>query len=317
MALQAFGVISIAQADPPQLVHPVDCVLGETCFIQNYVDHDPSPDYADFSCGPLSYDGHKGTDFALPSLEVMMSGVSVLAAAPGVVSGVRDGMPDQEFNEQNAATVQGRDCGNGVAIDHGDGWVTQYCHMKQDSVAVTLGQRVTTGETLGQVGLSGRTQFPHLHISLRQNERVVDPFRPDPKTTNCAPSPQTLWKSPTKYVPGGLIQVAFAPGIPQFKTIKSGMAAHPKLPAQAKALVLFAYGFGSRAGDSVILEIIGPQGNVLTHTEILEKTQAQYFRASGRRTPMGGWLPGVYHGKVEVLRDGVALDSGAATVLIQ
>jgi len=61
---------------------PVDCTLGETCFIQNFVDRDPGPGAADFTCGPMTYDGHKGTDFALPSLAAMRQGVDVLAAAP-------------------------------------------------------------------------------------------------------------------------------------------------------------------------------------------------------------------------------------------
>ena len=81
-------------AGAPLLQQPIDCELGETCYIQNYVDADPSSDYADFACGKLSYDGHKGTDFALPTLADMQRGVDVLAAAPGRVLGTRDGMKD-------------------------------------------------------------------------------------------------------------------------------------------------------------------------------------------------------------------------------
>ena len=42
---------------------PIDCTLGDTCYIQNYVDTDPSEEALDFQCGSLTYDGHKGTDF--------------------------------------------------------------------------------------------------------------------------------------------------------------------------------------------------------------------------------------------------------------
>ena len=62
-------------AGAPTFSLPVDCTLGESCFIQNYVDQDPGPRAQDFTCGPLTYDGHKGTDFALPSTEIMAQGV--------------------------------------------------------------------------------------------------------------------------------------------------------------------------------------------------------------------------------------------------
>ena len=41
---------------------PVNCSGVEFCAPQNYFDHDPSPTYSDYVCGPLSYDSHTGTD---------------------------------------------------------------------------------------------------------------------------------------------------------------------------------------------------------------------------------------------------------------
>ena len=89
-----FAVFPLGLTAQPHLALPLDCTLGESCFIQNYVDDDPGPGAADFTCGALTYDGHKGTDFALTSIAAMEAGVTVRAAAPGVVRGVRDGMPD-------------------------------------------------------------------------------------------------------------------------------------------------------------------------------------------------------------------------------
>ena len=78
------GSASLAAAEPFSLDFPVDCTLGETCYIQQYVDHDPGPGARDFTCQGLSYDGHKGTDIALPTLAAMAQGVRVRAAAPGI-----------------------------------------------------------------------------------------------------------------------------------------------------------------------------------------------------------------------------------------
>ena len=49
-------VATPALAGPLQLALPLDCTLGETCFIQNYVDNDPGAGAADFTCGTLTYD---------------------------------------------------------------------------------------------------------------------------------------------------------------------------------------------------------------------------------------------------------------------
>src|SRR3546814_4129881 len=48
---------------------PVGCAMGAVCTVQNYIDHDPGPGWRDHSCGPLSYDGHRGIDIRVRSEE--------------------------------------------------------------------------------------------------------------------------------------------------------------------------------------------------------------------------------------------------------
>lgn len=178
---------------------PIDCTLGDTCYIQNYVDHDPSDAASDFQCGGLTYDTHKGTDFGLISLAAMERGVNVFASAPGTVHGVRDIL----FTSDLSSEINGHDCGNGVVVAHDNGWETQYCHMREGSVSVIVGDLVEPGDVLGQVGLSGRTQFPHVHISVRQGGQLVDPFAPD-GVINCGTlAPYTLWAVPIDTPAGG------------------------------------------------------------------------------------------------------------------
>lgn len=285
---------------------PIDCDLGDSCFIQNYVDHDRGPAAQDFTCGPLTYDGHKGTDFALPSLQAMQAGVTVHPAAAGVVRGWRDGMPDQVVTADTLAGLKGRECGNGVVIEHGDGWVSQYCHMKQGSIAVENGQPVTPDSILGMVGLSGRSEFPHLHLSLRHNDKVVDPFQPG--ASGCAAKGSTpLWATPLAYRPGGLIGAGFDTQIPSFAAVKSGGSPITALSRNAPAIVLFGYGYGARKGDQVRLTIGGPLGKLTGDLVTLTKPQAQFFRASGKKRPPGGWPAGRYIGHVRFERDGVLL----------
>ena len=49
-------------APPLSLTQPIDCILGDTCYIQNYVDTEPFETASDFQCVSLTYDTHKGTE---------------------------------------------------------------------------------------------------------------------------------------------------------------------------------------------------------------------------------------------------------------
>lgn len=315
-ALIASLVTAPALAGDISLSLPIDCTIGEDCRIQQYVDRDPGPGFEDFACGGLSYDGHKGTDFALETLQEMRRGVAVLAAADGVVVGLRDGMEDRTYSPDHDEEIGGRDCGNGVLLRHADGWETQYCHLRNGSVRLRKGDTVRRGDVLGLVGLSGRTQFPHVHLTLRKDGAVVDPFVPDMDRA-CGPAETTLWQEPLAYAPGGLIQAAFAPGLPTYDAVRAGTAGHDTLPAQAKALVVYAYAFGGREGDRIALRIDGPDGVVFDQSVTLDKDQALFFRAGGKRLRGEGWPTGAYTGMVRMLRDGVELDRLITAVQIE
>jgi Peptidase family M23 len=304
-------VLTLALACPAgafELEWPLDCTLGDTCHIQQYVDHDPGPAATDFTCGPLSYDGHDGTDIALPTRADMAAGVSVLAAAAGTVGGMRDTVADL------APVVPGKECGNGVVIDHGEGWVTQYCHMRRGSLVVQPGQQVSAGTVLGLVGQSGQADFPHLHLSVRHDGVEVDPFQPE--AGSCALTPgATLWATPVPYEPGGFLAAGFYDAIPQFDALRAGLETSP-LPATAPGLVVWAYAFGTRSGDRMVFQVTGPDGDFLTQDVAIDKTQAQMFRAVGKRLTTAGWAPGPYHGTVRLLRDGVEIDRIEARVAV-
>jgi len=311
----AMSLVASSAASDFLLQVPVACSVGADCHIQNYFDHLPSEAAQDYRCGALSYDGHKGTDFALPTLAEMRAGVDVLAAAPGVVRGVRDGMADVRHAPENAAAIANRECGNGVVIAHEDGWETQYCHMRQGTVRVSPGERVPAGAVLGKVGLSGKTQFPHLHLSVRKDGRPVDPFVPDGPMDCTAPT-EDLWAGTLDYQAGGLLSVGFSDEIPDYAVVLDGTAARTDLSTRAPALVLFGLAFGGRAGDVMRLEVSGPQGMVFAQDVILEKTQAQVYRASGRRLTESQWKSGTYTGTVDLLRNGMSISRKTISIRI-
>lgn len=64
--------------------------------------------------------------------------------------------------------------GNLVVIEHPDGTETRYAHLS--GLAVRPGDMVARGQTVGQVGSTGRSTGPHLHFELRVGGQAVDPL---------------------------------------------------------------------------------------------------------------------------------------------
>lgn len=297
-----------ALAEPPALRLPVDCRLGDNCWIVNYADTDPGEDASDFMCGGLSYDAHNGTDFGLADLVAMETGVPVLAAAGGKILRMRDGvadiMPDRE--EQAVMLAENRGCGNGVYIDHGGGWQTIYCHMKQGSIVVRPGQDIEEGAVLGQVGHSGIAEFPHLHFGLFHEGSPVDPFTGLAGGKGCmAEGAAPLWAGAEgiAYQPVSLYAAGFKAGVPDFEAVKIDSHSPQTLPAQSEAMTFWVAFYGAVKGDLITIEIRDPQGNILARREIIQdKNRARQFYYVGRKAPPGGFAGGTYTGSVQLAR---------------
>ena len=65
--------------------------------------------------------------------------------------------------------------GNAVVIDHGGGLATLYAH--QSKIAVSVGQIVDRGQTVGYIGCTGYCTGPHLHFEARESGVPVDPMK--------------------------------------------------------------------------------------------------------------------------------------------
>ena len=105
------------------------------------------------NCGSESHGGRfrYAFDFRMPV------GSPVIAARPGVVVTVRDGNPDgtRRVGDENF-----------LIIEHDDGELSRYIHLRQDGVLVAEGERVAAGDTVALSGNSGRSVFPHLHFDV-------------------------------------------------------------------------------------------------------------------------------------------------------
>ncbi len=108
---------------------------------------------------------HKGIDLVLWKGWSALS--SIGAAWDGVVTDIRDGV-------EGFDTV--RSAGNRVTIDHGDGVVTKYYHLRNGSVCVSVGDHVTAGQQIGCMGSTGYSTGAHLHFQLEIFGEPTDPL---------------------------------------------------------------------------------------------------------------------------------------------
>ncbi|MCH7935731.1 MAG: M23 family metallopeptidase [Proteobacteria bacterium] len=297
-----------AEAKPPALGLPIRCRPGKDCWLVNFVDVDPGPGRRDYACRKRTYNGHKGTDIAIRDLAVMAEGVDVVASAPGIVKALRDGMKDVDFTIAGSGSVKGRECGNGLVLVHEGGWETQYCHMRRGSLAVKKGDSVERGRKLGLVGNSGRAQFPHVHLEVRKDKRVIDPFAGVGRQRECGLGVAPLWRQDAlKGLTGGttaLYNAGFGPGRLSPGDARRGDSSASRMPRTAPAMVLWVDMFWPRAGDILSLRITAPNGQtVVKRQATIKKTQARRFVLVGKKRKSRLLPPGTYRGDITLVRD--------------
>ncbi len=287
-------------ADPPDLLFPVRCKIGTDCWFFAYMDLQSGPAYRDYRCGLRTYEGHEGTDIAPVDPGARLP---VVAAADGVVLGWRDGMEDSPVRGFDPSR-EGRECGNGVRLDHGGGWTTQYCHLQRGSVTVRKGARVSAGDLLGRTGSSGHSELPHLHFQVERNGRPVDPFTgaqsADPPRCTASASGRTgtgLWRAsdyPARYTTTIVHRAGLAAEVPE--TDRAMHGGYPRVAsATAAALVGYTVLLGAFSGTLIETVISGPDGRILFHNRhSIDEDRARYFSYAGKRRKSASWEPGVY-----------------------
>lgn len=319
LSLGLLALPGAAGAAPPELRAPILCDPGRDCWVSTFFDHDSGPGHEDHACGPVTYDGHGGIDFAIPNLADMERGVPVVAAADGVVIGTRDSMPDVSIRDIEPGSLGGKDCGNGVRIDHGDGWHTQYCHLKRGSIQVKSKQRVQAGTPLGLVGLSGRTEHPHVHLSLSKGDSKIDPYTGTAEGAGCGTQGESLWHPSVledfPYRTGLVRDLIFSLSVPERREVKAGTAGRSEGPAEAEALVLWVETMANLRDHTIEMTIHAPGGQLVAE-KTYDQPKVYAFARIGRKRPEAGWPAGRYVGEVKI-RDGAGAITDRRRIAIE
>lgn len=317
-ALAAMAAASPAKAD--EFAFPAACRLGTDCFIQMLPDIDPGRGAVDPFCGPATRDGYPGTDIRLQSMADMRRGVAVLAMADGTVIEARDGVDDRLVRDrQDAASVAGRECGNGLAIDHGGGVTAHYCHLRRASLAVRAGETVRRGQKIGEIGASGLAAYPHLHVAVSRDGRFVDPFSGLREGESCLKTARDvrplIGHKPDEQAGFGATRMLGA-GLTG-TDVRAGeltlAGPPPEIDAGADALVAWGWFINLRPGDRIKLTLYGPAGGVVaTETTRPSRDPRPEFAVYAGRS--GRPAPGRYRVVVELLREGKSLEMADTSV---
>ncbi len=91
-------------------------------------------------------------------------GARIISPVNGKVVFALDSLPDIKITDREKLA------GNHIIVQFQDTLFVALAHLKQNSIKVKIGDFVETGDELAQVGNSGNTDFPHLHIHVQDSE---------------------------------------------------------------------------------------------------------------------------------------------------
>jgi len=298
---------SLAEADEQmRLGLPVNCKLGLDCFVQQMPDVDRGQGTLDPLCGQVTYQGHTGWDIRLRSLSDIAQDVPVIAVADGTVSRVRDGVPDQIFEAANDRhRLSEKQCGNGMVIDHQGGLSSQYCHLKNGSLSVRSGTQVRKGERIGSIGSSGVAEFPHVHLSVRLDGKLVEPLigkalgNEAPVCGDLAGSLLDLASREALVQPAvAILDVGLAAAPPELPSlVRTG--GPPLATSRSSSTVAWLWAINVDEGSRIRFRLVGPgELALIDHTtNPLARRKANYLAYVGRKV---GVKTGTYHLTVEI-----------------
>jgi hypothetical protein len=314
---------SLAEADEQaRLGLPVNCRLRQDCFVQQMPDVDPGRGTLDPLCGQATYDGHDGLDIRLRSLSDIARDVPVIAVADGTISRIRDGVPDQILDAANdLPRMSGRECGNGVVINHQGALSSQYCHLKNGSLTVRPGMNVRRGDRIGSIGSSGAAEFPHVHLSMRVDGKLVEPVTGKPLGTEahvCGDVSGSMFDTASRqalvHPPVAILDVGLASAPPELSNLVR-TDRPPLATVHSNSTVVWVWAINVDEGARFKIRLVGPGDVVLIDhtTDALPRRKANYLAYAGRKV---GVRAGTYHLTAEITNGEKEISSEARSFSI-
>jgi hypothetical protein len=305
---------------PLRLGLPVNCRLGEDCFVQQMPDIDPSEQALDPLCGRATYQGHDGWDIRVRSLKDVDRPSPVIAIAEGTVARTRDGVPDRIYDRVQDGDLKGKECGNGVVVEHAGGLVSQYCHLKEGSIAVRPGTRVGKGDSLGSIGASGLAEFPHVHLSVRRDGRRLEPLTGrllDAAGEQCGDTTRSLFEPSVRDAltrsTSAILSIGLTNAPPESSSlVRSG---DPPVPTISEPVIAWVWAINVEPESLFRMRLVDPDRKTILNfeTKSLEGRKATYVAYVGGKQAL---REGLYRLQVDLVSDGQNVRSTVRSIFI-
>jgi hypothetical protein len=232
----------VGAAEAIDLEWPATCKMGKECF---------------------AYQLGNNTDISIYSKNATQPNHNVVAAAAGKVKRIRD--------KEDVAGV-GKDCGNGIIIEHGNGWETQYCHLGKDSIVVHVDEKVKAGKVLGKIGASGQATRDGVYFIVRHNGEEINPFTAH------------LWRDKTlTYKETSLIDLGMSEKPIDFSSLSANPPHKNLFSRTDPAMIAWVRAFNIKKGDQQKFVFYSPDGNIYRQAieEIVKTDHSEWIAAAG------------------------------------
>ncbi len=267
--------------------------------ISNYVDHNAAApnQLTDYNCGSKTYDtnsgyNHQGLDiYTWPFTWKLLDddALEIVAASSGQIIAKNDGEFDRscDFNSNTW---------NAVYVQHSDGSVAWYGHMKNGSTtSKSIGDMVAQGEYLGIVGSSGNSTGPHLHFEVWEDNtytKLIDPYSGPCNNMNS----ESWWANQKPYTNpkiNALLTHSQVPNIfPGCPTTETPNTSDDFITSDN--IIFAVYVRDQTVNDNISLEIIRPDNSsVFNNWNVTVQTTASswyyYWNLNGYFDMVGEW----------------------------
>ena len=296
---------SDAEAKELSLQWPLECTVFEDCFIKHYPDLRAGTNRAvpvDYKCGRRTVPGLAGTTIVFQDHSTTRN-QPVLAMAAGRVMFIRD-----DLSGNRRYPIQSRKaCGNYVQVRHSSTHSTKYCHLRQGTVGVEVGERVEAGAQLGQVGSSGAAEHPQLQVKVLENGNPVDPFtgRDVSSPSECfSAADEQMWAQDIPYPDAGVMSASFTLGAPPSNDIAFNATPTEVLPAEVSPISVWIRVYGVKKGDREQIVIKTPDGEAWHEHKRYHPVSANFWTAMTTVRPTAPLEPGTWQAVYTLQRAG-------------
>jgi hypothetical protein len=192
-----------------------------------------------------------------------------------------------------------------MVIDHQGGLSSQYCHLKKGSLSVRSGSQIRKGERIGSIGSSGVAEFPHVHLSIRQDGKLVDPLTGkalENEAHVCGDLSGSLLDIASKEAlvkpTVAILDIGLSGAPPELSNlVRTG--GPPLATGRSNSTIAWLWAINVDAGSRFRIKMVGPdEATLIDHTTTaLPRRKANYLAYVGRKV---GVKTGAYRLTVEI-----------------